>query len=56
LIDGAGNIARKNNMIVTAGINQAKLTSTNSLAAGIYTLMVQSGGITIYKRVMKNNN
>ena len=55
LIDGAGNIVKKNNMIVSAGINQLKLTNTSSLAAGIYTLRLQSGGMAIYKRVMKNN-
>jgi hypothetical protein len=55
LIDGAGNIVKKNNKIVTAGINQVQLTNTSSLAAGIYTLRVHSSGMKIYKRVMKKN-
>ncbi len=55
LIDAAGKVIRKSVFYISSGTNRFVLDNTGDLAAGIYFLKVQSGGIIIQKRVMKQN-
>jgi len=53
LIDNLGKTLRRQAYEVREGVNQLSMSDTDVLPAGIYILRVESGGMMIYKRVMK---
>lgn len=55
LIDPSGRIIRRLKMPVSPGINRLSIGNTGNLAAGIYVLRLQAGGVIIQKTVMKEN-
>lgn len=55
LVDVHGKTVRTSKQIVYNGVNNIRITDTQSLAAGIYTLRVTNNDQVISKRVLKTN-
>lgn len=53
LIDNLGKVIKRKTFEVREGVNQLTIRDIDGLPAGIYILRVESSGMVIYKRVMK---
>jgi hypothetical protein len=53
LIDNMGKTVKRKTLELREGVNQLSMTDTDVLANGIYILRVESGGMVILKRVLK---
>jgi hypothetical protein len=56
LMDMQGKVIKSNSFLVYTGVNSLRLTNTNVLSPGIYTLRIQYNDKTISKKVVKSNN
>jgi hypothetical protein len=55
LIDQLGKTVKRSSFEITAGANHLTLKNTGNLAPGVYILRVQSAGVLIQKKVLKQN-